>query len=235
MTTKRLVRISYFTMLTIIGGLISIELPFAPTIKITFQTLFVAASGLILGGKDGAFAQIAYMVIGLIGVPVFSRGGGPTYVLQPSFGYILSFPLQAFLTGFLASKFKTINSHKLFLCAAAGVLASYIVGISYQVMALVCYSSHMTFVAAIMTVPSVLLMLVKDIVLVYVLCLVYPRIMTMIGKRNEQAKPLQDESPEPQSAPEPSDNGEEPDNGSGGEEKPKKNPVPEPAGMTNNE
>ena len=71
MTTKRLIRISYFAMLTIIGGLISIEIPFAPTVKITFQTLFVAASGLILGGRDGMYAPIGYIVIGLVGVPVF--------------------------------------------------------------------------------------------------------------------------------------------------------------------
>ena len=51
-------------MLTIIGGLISIPIPGAP-IKLTFQTLFVILSGMILGGKDGAFAQIAYMAIGL--------------------------------------------------------------------------------------------------------------------------------------------------------------------------
>ncbi len=185
MTTKRLIRISYFAMLTIIGGLISIEIPFAPTVKITFQTLFVAASGLILGGRDGMYAQIVYIVIGLVGVPVFSRGGGITYVLQPSFGYILSFPVQAFLTGFLVSKQKTVTSGKLFLCASAGVLASYAIGITYQVLIVAFYIGN-GLLAAIAGIPGVLIMLVKDIILIYLLCLMYPRIMTMIGAAKKQ-------------------------------------------------
>lgn len=185
MTTKRLVRISYFTMLTILGGLISITIPFAPTIKITFQTLFVAAAGLIIGARDGAFAQIAYMVLGLVGIPVFSAGGGIMYVVKPSFGYILSFPLQAFLTGFLISKQKTLASWKLFLCAAVGCLASYAVGITYQVLIVAFYTGS-GIAAAFATVPSVLLMLVKDLILIYLLCLIYPRIKTMIGSAKKQ-------------------------------------------------
>ncbi len=234
MTTKRLVRISYFTMLTIIGGLISIEVPFAPTVKITLQTLFVAASGLVLGGKDGAFAQIAYVVMGLVGIPIFSRGGGPMYVLQPSFGYILSFPLQAFLTGYLVKKQKTLRSFKLFLCASAGVLVSYAVGITYQVLILILYT-HSTVAAAFATVPSVLLMLVKDIVLVYLLCLLYPRIMSLIGKANETAKKITAEETPGVPPSQPKEGEEDPEADPKEPQNPvpapPKNPIPEPAGM----
>ena len=186
MTTKRLVRISYFTMLTIIGGLISIPIPGAP-IKLTFQTLFVILSGMILGGKDGAFAQIAYMVIGLIGLPIFSAGGGFDYVLRPSFGYILSFPLAAFVTGALISKQKTLNPFKLFLCAFCGCLCNYAVGDSYQVLIVALYTGS-GIVAALGGLATVPLMLLKDAVLIFLACLLYPRIMTMIGKPNEQIK-----------------------------------------------
>lgn len=51
MTTKRLIHISYFTMLTIIGGLIKIPVG---TVAFTLQTLFVTSAGLFLGAKDGA-------------------------------------------------------------------------------------------------------------------------------------------------------------------------------------
>lgn len=222
MTTKRIVRISYFTMLTIIGGLISIPIPFTP-IKITLQTLFVAASGLILGGCDGMFAQLAYMVLGLIGLPIFSSGGGFDYVLRPSFGYILSFPLQAFLTGFLASKCRTLSSWKLFLCAFTGVLVSYAIGITYQVL-IVAYYVGNGIVAALSGVPAVLLMLVKDAVLVYLLCLLYPRIKTMIGKRNETAKPPQEDTP-----PAPADPSDEGDKEQEKEKQPAPAPAPAPA------
>lgn len=208
-------------MLTIVGGLISIPIPFTP-IKITLQTLFVAASGLVLGGRDGALSQIAYMVLGLIGLPIFSAGGGFDYVLRPSFGYILSFPVQAFLTGFLVSRCRTLSSWKLFVCAFVGVLVSYAIGITYQVL-IVAYYIGNGLVAALSGVPAVLIMLVKDAALVYLLCLLYPRIKTMIGKANEKSKQPPEDPPEP--AP------QEPDEGDGKERDKEKQPapVPEPA------
>lgn len=226
MTTKRLVRISYFTMLTVIGGLIRIPVPLTP-IRFTLQALFVAASGLVLGGRDGAFAQIAYAVLGLVGLPIFTTGGGIGYVFEPSFGYILGFPLQAFITGFLVGRKKTLSVLKLFLCAFAGLVASYLLGIAYQVMILTLVS-HSAFAAALATVPSVLLMLVKDAVLIYLLCLLYPKIMNLIGKANEKAKTqenVQTELKREQPQPEGEDGADEP------EPAPPKNPVPEPAGL----
>ena len=184
MTTKRLIRISYFAMLTIIGGLISIEIPFAPTVKITFQTLFVAASGLILGGRDGMYAQIVYIVIGLVGVTVFARRRHYVCVaalvrLYPQFSRASVFDrVSHFQT-------KKVTSGKLFLCASAGVLASYAIGITYQVLIVAFYIGN-GLLAAIAGIPGVLIMLVKDIILIYLLCLMYPRIMTMIGAAKKQ-------------------------------------------------
>ncbi len=223
MTTKRIVRISYFTMLTVIGGLIRLPLPFTP-IRFTLQSLFVAAAGLVLGGKDGAVSQIAYMLLGLMGLPVFSEGGGIDYVLRPSFGYIPGFVLQAFLTGHLVSKQKTLSSGKLFLCALAGVLAGYTVGIAYQV-AIVAFYIGNGMAAAIAGVPSVLVMLVKDVVLIYLLCLLYPRIRSLIGKVNETAKKADDG----QLLPPPADPKTEEGEKGTKDPEPNKAPVPEPA------
>ena len=179
-------------MLTIVGGLIRIPVPFTP-ITITLQTFFVIASGLILGGKDGAYAHIIYAVLGLIGLPVFTGGGGPAYVIRPSFGYILSFPLAAFLTGFVKSRFKTLNVGKLFASCLIGIAANYFIGIFYQVLVLSVFTQGGTLIAALASVPSVLVMLVKDIILVFLLCLLYPRIMTLIGKLAEEKRPEKEE------------------------------------------
>ena len=98
MTTKRLVRISYFTLLTVVGGLIKIP---AGPVSFTLQTLFVILAGFVLGARDGMFSQVAYMLIGLIGLPVFTGGGGFGYVFQPSFGYIVGFCFGAFASGMM--------------------------------------------------------------------------------------------------------------------------------------
>jgi len=63
------------------------------------QTFFVLLSGYFLGYFFGPLSQILYLVIGLIGMPVFVEGGGLAYLLKPTFGYLLGFPLAAFVVG----------------------------------------------------------------------------------------------------------------------------------------
>lgn len=178
MTSRRIVRISYFVMLTIIGGLIRIPIPFTP-IMFTLQTLFVVLSGFFLGCYDGAISQFAYMVLGLIGLPIFTQGGGIYYIFQPSFGYIFSFCVASFVCGACLRRCKTISVLKLFMCGMAGLAVIYLIGIPYQVMILYFYTK-VEFAVAIATIPSVLLMFVVDTVLIYLACLVYPRIMSML-------------------------------------------------------
>lgn len=65
------------------------------------QDLFVVLSGSVLGPVFGALSQTIYLTVGLLGVPIFANGGGPAYILQPTFGYLLAFPLAAFVVGYL--------------------------------------------------------------------------------------------------------------------------------------
>ncbi len=187
MTTKRLIRISYFTMLTIIGGLLKIPVG---EVSFTLQTLFVISAGMFLGAKDGAAAQLVYMIIGLIGIPVFTQGGGIYYIFKPSFGYILAFPLGAFLTGFLIQRSKTIRGIKLFLFALVGLVSIYIIGMAYQVMILVLVNG-LSFAAACATLVSILIYFAVDVVTVYVLSLIFPKINTLIGLQSTMQKPRQ--------------------------------------------
>ena len=80
-----LVMISLFAALTAVGAFIKIPIPHVP---LTLQTLMVMFAGLILGSRRGALSQLLYLVIGLLGIPIFAQGGGPGYVLQPSFGFL---------------------------------------------------------------------------------------------------------------------------------------------------
>lgn len=103
MNTRNLVLCGTFTALTILGAFIRIPLPGTPLL-FTLQTFFVFMAGLILTPRYAFFSQLAYMVLGLIGLPVFSLGGGIGYVLQPSFGFILGFCASAPVISMLVRK-----------------------------------------------------------------------------------------------------------------------------------
>jgi biotin transport system substrate-specific component len=132
-----------FAALTVVGGLIRLPLPPVP---FTLQTFFVVLSGLLLGAKLGSLAQALYVVIGLVGVPVFAGGGGPGYVLNPSFGYLLGFVVGAYVTGRLAEgrlrggagrvdamapALGIRDFRRSFVAAMAGILCCYAVGVPY--------------------------------------------------------------------------------------------------------
>jgi len=68
-------------------------------ISITLQTFAVAIIPYILKWKRASIVLTAYILMGLIGIPVFSDGGGFFYVLKPSFGFILGFLSSTFITG----------------------------------------------------------------------------------------------------------------------------------------
>ena len=83
--TERIVLIALFSTLTWIGAYLRID--FIPPIPFTLQTLMVVMAGLILGPRDAPLSQGVYLLLGLSGVPVFTQGGGPGYILRPTFGF----------------------------------------------------------------------------------------------------------------------------------------------------
>jgi biotin transport system substrate-specific component len=93
--------IALFAALTSVGGMVRIPVPPVP---FTLQTLFVYLSGDLLGSKRGALSQALFLVLGLIGIPVFAMGGGPGYILQPTFGYLLAFPIAAWIIGIVVDR-----------------------------------------------------------------------------------------------------------------------------------
>ena len=175
MTTKRLIRISYFTMLTVVGGLLKIPVG---TIAFTFQCVFVILSAFVLGAKDGAFSQIAYAFIGLVGLPVFANGGGFSYVLQPSFGYIVGFTIGAFTTGKIFNLQKTLSTLKIWLSCIVGLCVIYIIGIVYQAVILITVNG-LNFTAVLVSYVNVIIYFAVDVIIVYLIALIYPRLMSL--------------------------------------------------------
>ncbi len=111
LSIKEIILSGLFAALTAIGAQIAIPTPLVP---ITLQTLFVHLSGIILGKKCGALSQIILLLLGAIGLPVFSQfRGGLHMLVGPTGGYLISFPIVAFITGLLLehkSEFKIFHA-----------------------------------------------------------------------------------------------------------------------------
>lgn len=117
-----------FTALSAAGAFLKIPIPFLP---ITLQSFFTMLAGLLLGGGYGAASVGVYVLLGLIGVPVFTEGGGIMYVLKPSFGYLLGFIVGAYVTGRIANAEKEPTLIRLLIADFAGLAVVYTIGMGY--------------------------------------------------------------------------------------------------------
>ena len=101
---RRAVAVVFFALLTALSAYGEVRLPYNP-VPITFQTLVVSLSGVLLGAYLGAASQALYLLAGAVGAPVFSGGGtGVLHLMGPTGGYLLAFPLAAAVTGWLAAR-----------------------------------------------------------------------------------------------------------------------------------
>ncbi len=115
---RQVVFAGLFTALTAAGAFI--RLPFFP-VPFTLQTLFTALAGLTLTPRWAALSQITYLILGLLGVPVFANGGGLEYVLRPTFGYLLMLPPGAAMISIMQQHFDSRSFLSLFLIVVAGM------------------------------------------------------------------------------------------------------------------
>jgi biotin transport system substrate-specific component len=108
----------------------------------TLQTFFVFLAGLMLPPQYAALSQAVYIAVGLLGLPLFSTGGGFSYVLAPSFGFLLGFIACAVLLSLLARKplraaifqkqGRMRNAALVVLAGLAAILAMYAIGVVYM-------------------------------------------------------------------------------------------------------
>ena len=120
--------ISLFAALTAVGAFIKIPIPHVP---FTLQTLMVMFAGLLLGSRRGASSQVLYLILGLMGLPIFAQGGGPAYILQPSFGFLIGFIAGAFAIGKALEKSTDLTLSRTLFALVLGQAIIYLFGLSY--------------------------------------------------------------------------------------------------------
>jgi len=103
----RAVAVLFFAALTAAAAQISVPLPFTQ-VPFTFQPTVVLLSGLVLGPRLGAASQVLYLAAGIAGLPVFAASAtlppGVWRLFGPTGGYLMSYPLAAFVAGAFARR-----------------------------------------------------------------------------------------------------------------------------------
>ncbi|REB08073.1 biotin transporter BioY [Sporosarcina sp. BI001-red] len=125
--------IAVFASLTAIGAFIKITLPVVP---FTLQIVIVFLAGTLLGSSRGLQSQLVYLFVGLAGLPVFTKGGGITYLLQPTFGYLIGFAAAAYVIGLILERVPVPTRKHFILANLAGTAVIYAIGVPYLYVAL---------------------------------------------------------------------------------------------------
>ncbi len=118
-----------FCTLICIGSFIRIPMP--NLMPVTLQTFFVLLTGLVLPLKASTLAITTYIALGIIGLPIFSGGGGLGYVLMPNFGFIIGFLIATVIISFVIQKLKYSKLWQYIVISLIGITVIYIIGILY--------------------------------------------------------------------------------------------------------
>jgi biotin transport system substrate-specific component len=133
-TLLRAGAVLFVTVLTALGAQISVPLPFT-VVPFTLQPMIVLLGGAALGARLGATAQALYLLVGLAGLPVFAASPllpqGAARLIGPTAGFLVSYPLAAFVAGWLAERRFDRQYLTSLLAMAAGLAVIFASGLSW--------------------------------------------------------------------------------------------------------
>jgi len=130
--TNELVFGGMFTALMAVGAFIKVMLPIGPfLVTFSLQFLFALLAGVFLGDKKGVLCVLTYLIIGLLGIPVFAHGGGIGYILKPTFGFLIGFAAAAFVCGRVLSIQSKQGFLNILISAFCGEMVYYLCGLIY--------------------------------------------------------------------------------------------------------
>ena len=110
------------------------RIPFVyAAIPFSMQPLIAVLAGVLLGSRVGGLSILVYLLLGLVGLPVFAAEpfGGPAYVLKPTFGFLLGQVAAAFVAGKIMESGTQRGQLNYFLASVLGMGVIYLVGLPY--------------------------------------------------------------------------------------------------------
>ena len=133
-TSVQVLSVGFVAVLTAAASQLSFPLPFTP-VPFTIQPMVVLVGAAVLGARLGALSQILYLMLGVAGLPVFANSAelpqGFARLLGPTGGYLLAFPIAAFVTGWLAERGFDRRYRTSIVAMAAGLSIIFLGGVAW--------------------------------------------------------------------------------------------------------
>ena len=177
MKTQDLVKMALMAALIAIGAFITI--PLGP-VPFTMQNFFVFMAGLLLVPKYAGLSVLTYVIIGLIGLPVFAGfTGGPQIIFAPTFGFLIAFIIGAIIISKLAYGQKSFIKILGVLILAEVVF--YAIGLPYMYLVLTRVNgTPMTFQSTLAA--GMIPFLIPDLLKAVFAALVAPKILNALNR-----------------------------------------------------
>lgn len=158
-------------------------------VPITLQTFFSILAGAILGRRIGAVSMTVYALVGIAGAPVFAQfTGGAAILIKPTFGFILSFILVAYVTGLIIEKASKPTVKRFILASLIGMVLNYVIGTNWMYFAYKLWAQAPEGFSYSLAWAWMLAPLPKDIILSTVAGIISPRIYYAVQKSNPMSK-----------------------------------------------
>jgi biotin transport system substrate-specific component len=177
----RAAAVLFVTVLTVVAAQISIPLPFTP-VPFTLQPMVVLLGGAALGARLGMASQALYLLLGAAGLPVFAASPvlpqGIFRLLGPTGGYLLTYPIAAFVAGALAQRGFDRTYWRSVVAMAAGLALIFAGGVAW--LAWFAQPTHVGFAAALQA--GLYPFLPADMLKICVAAAVMPAAWTLLGR-----------------------------------------------------
>lgn len=182
-TIEEMTLCGLFTALIAAGAFIKISIPVQPfPMNFTLQWFFVLVAAFILGPRLSFISVCVYLAVGLVGIPVFAAGGGPAYLVRPTFGFLLGFASAAFVTGTVDRMIHAVSLSKMMAAASCGLVVMYLSGMLYFYM-ISNYVIHMPVTWKIVFINCCLLTIGGDFVLCMLAAVLAKRLRAVVHLR----------------------------------------------------
>jgi len=158
-------------------------------VPITLQTFFGILAGCILGSRLGALSMTVYALVGIVGAPVFAQfTGGASIIIKPTFGFILSYILVAYVVGLIIEKAQKPTVSRFVIASLLGMVINYVIGTNWMYYAYKLWAQAPEGFSYKMAWAWMLAPLPKDVILSILAGAISPRIYMAVQKSNPLSK-----------------------------------------------